>query len=76
MVSQQEPEHPTLAELLQSLPAPGWIEELRRQAQEEGRYNPEDMQRLLGDPNKGVTAGLKRRQCQRRFSKLTRSNGG
>ena len=34
---------------------PEWIREMRRFYNEHGGYRPEDLRRLLGDPNKGVS---------------------
>lgn len=57
MADREQPQ-PTLAEQLRELSPPAWIEAIRRHGQEYGCYPLEDLSQLLGDPNKGVTAGL------------------
>jgi hypothetical protein len=43
--------------LLEEAPLPEWIQEMHRHYRKTGKYRPEDLRRLLGDPNQGVEIG-------------------
>lgn len=43
-----------IAERLNSLPPAEWVERMRKEFAETGKYRIEDLMRLLGDPTKGV----------------------
>ena len=43
-----------LRELLRQTPPPRWLHEMIKYHRRTGTYRPEDLERLLGDPNKRV----------------------
>ena len=40
-------------------PDPEWVREMREHYREKGWYRPDDLKRLLGDPNRRVDMGTK-----------------
>lgn len=45
---------PALRDMLRQLPPPDWVREMIEHHRRTGTYRPEDLERLLGDPNKRV----------------------
>jgi hypothetical protein len=44
----------SLRELLRQVPPPKWVAEMIEHHRRTGAYRPEDIERLLGDPNRRV----------------------
>ena len=44
----------SLGELLRAAPLPAWLREMKDRYHQTGTFRPEDLYRLLGDPNKRV----------------------
>jgi hypothetical protein len=44
-------------ELLQQAQPPDWIREMVEHYRRTGKYRPQDLRRLLGDPTEGVEVG-------------------
>lgn len=44
---------------LRQLPPADWVREMQEHFQSTGYYRPEDLRRLLGDPNRAVEVGSK-----------------
>ncbi len=58
MVKQLDPEFQRKwQELLAKADAPEWIREMQRHYRKTGKFRPQDLRRLLGDPNVGVEIG-------------------
>lgn len=58
MLKQTDPEIQTKWQrLVEEAELPEWIQEMHRHYWKTGRYRPEDLRRLLGDPNQGVEIG-------------------
>lgn len=47
----------TMQERLQQLPPPEWVRQMIDHYRRTGGYRAKDLQRLLGDPTKGVEVG-------------------
>ena len=52
---QQDEIDQLLSELLFETPGPEWLEDMIAHYQQTGAYRPEDLYRLLGDINEGVS---------------------
>lgn len=46
--------YPSLGQLLRDAELPSWLREMKARYALTGTYSPEDLHRLLGDPNKRV----------------------
>lgn len=46
--------HPSVREILLGVTPPKWVEEMKDEYARTGTIRPEDLYRLLGDPNKRV----------------------
>jgi hypothetical protein len=54
MDAEKASRQPSLDELLRNAPLPEWLREMQEHFQQTGTYRPEDLYRLLGDPNRRV----------------------
>jgi hypothetical protein len=48
-----------IAEKLANLPEPAWVREMKAYYLKTGKFRPEDLRRLLGDPNRAVQVGAR-----------------
>lgn len=54
-------------EMCSKMPIPQWLKDMHEHYNEHGFYRPEDLERVLGDPTKGVSIPLDNEDISRHF---------